>query len=45
MLLIFKFLYGDVPLCNKQGVGFKVSREFNYFNPKRIKRIIEEVGS
>ena len=45
MLLKFKALYGDIPLCNKQGAGFKVSNEFNYFKPKRIKGIIEEVGS
>ena len=44
MLMVFRDLFGEVPLCNSHGKGFPERDEFNYFAHSRIEQILEEIG-
>ncbi len=43
LLLVFKDMYGEVPLCNSQGSAMKPRDEFKYFQESRLRRILEEL--
>ena len=44
-LLDFRFLYGEVPLCNVQGKNYLETDEFQYFSKRKIRRILKELGN
>ena len=44
MLLIFKDLYGEIPHCNSHGKGMRERDEFDYFQERRLRRLVEELG-
>jgi hypothetical protein len=44
LLLKFKEMYGEVPICNTQGKGMRRSMEFNYFSETGVSVVIEELS-
>lgn len=44
LLLTFRQMYGEVPVCNSQGSKMKQRGEFTLFREKRIIDIIEELA-
>lgn len=43
MLLTFRELYAEVPLCNSHGPQMRETDEFTYFSRVRIRKILEEI--
>lgn len=43
-LLVFREMFGDVPVCNSQGKKITEHDEFEYFARARIKRVIEDLS-
>lgn len=44
LLLAFKERYGEVPRCNNHGKRMKPDDEFEYFRPRRLIRVLEELA-
>ncbi len=44
LLLIFREMYGTVPLCNSHGVNMDETDEFYYFARVRVKDLLEELA-
>lgn len=44
MLLMFRDMYGEVPVCNSHDKRIKETDEFDYFRPKRLRRILQDLA-
>jgi hypothetical protein len=44
LLLTFRELYGEPPLCNRRGGGIVEEDEFQYFTRERIRNVLEDLG-
>ncbi|HUC35939.1 MAG TPA: hypothetical protein VMR97_02320 [Acidimicrobiales bacterium] len=44
LLLTFRDLYGQPPLCNRRGAGIQEEDEFTYFTRERIRNVLEDLG-
>lgn len=44
LLLTFRDLYGEPPLCNRHGAGIQEEDEFSYFTRERIRNVLEDLG-
>lgn len=44
LLLKFKELFGEVPVCNTQGKNMRRAKEFNYFAENGVRLVIEELS-
>lgn len=44
LLLIFKERYGEISHCNSHGKGMRERDEFEYFQKRRLTRLVEELG-
>jgi len=44
LLLTFRDLFGEVPLCNRRGAGIQEEDEFSYFTRERIRNVLEDLG-
>lgn len=44
MIISFREMYGEIPLCNVQGSGFAEDREFVTFRRSRIDQIIRDLS-
>lgn len=44
MLISFREMFGEIPLCNTQGSGFEERREFETFRRSRIDQIIRDLS-
>lgn len=43
LLLSFRELYGEVPICNRTGMRMKETNEFGYFSRRQMQRILEDL--
>lgn len=44
MLIYFREMYGSVPRCNTHGVRMKRTDEFDYFSPKGVRTVLEDLA-
>jgi len=44
LLITFRDLYGEPPLCNRTGGGIQEEDEFSYFTHERIRNVLEDLG-
>lgn len=44
MIIAFREMFGEIPLCNVQGSGFEEHREFITFRRSRIDQIIRDLS-
>ena len=44
MIIAFREMFGEIPLCNTQGSGFEEQREFVTFRRSRIDQIIRDLS-
>lgn len=44
LLLTFRDMYGEPPICNVHGVRMKETDEFDYFSRARLRRILEDLA-
>jgi hypothetical protein len=44
LLLTFRDLYGEPPLCNRHRVGIQQEDEFSYFTRERVRNVLEDLG-
>lgn len=44
MLLTFRDMYGEAPVCNSHGKRIQETDEFEYFRPHRLRRILEDLA-
>jgi len=44
LLLTFREMHGEPPICNVQGLRMKETDEFDYFSPSRLRRILEDLA-
>ena len=44
LLLTFRHLYGEPPLCNRHGGGVHEEDEFSFFTRERIRNVLEDLG-
>jgi hypothetical protein len=44
LLLTFRDLYGEPPLCNRHGAGIQEEDEFSFFTRERIRNVLEDLG-
>lgn len=44
LLITFRELYGQPPLCNRHGGGIQEEDEFSYFTRERIRNVLEDLG-
>lgn len=44
LLLRFREIFGEVPKCNTHGKRMKVTDEFDYFNRRGVKSVIDELA-
>ncbi len=44
LLLTFRDLFGEPPLCNRHGAGIVEEDEFNYFTRERVRNVLEDLG-
>ena len=44
LLIMFRQMYGEPPLCNTQGKRMRETDEFEYFRKGRVQRILEELA-
>ncbi len=43
LLITFRHKYGDVPVCNTMGKNSRADDEFEYFNQRRLERLLEQL--
>jgi hypothetical protein len=44
LLLTFRDLYGQPPLCNRHGAGLQEEDEFAFFTRERVRNVLEDLG-
>jgi hypothetical protein len=44
LLLTFRDLHGEQPLCNRHGAGLQEEDEFSYFARERVLNVLEDLG-
>ena len=44
LLLTFRDLYGETPLCNRHGAGIQQEDEFSFFTRERVRNVLENLG-
>lgn len=44
LLLTFRDLYGELPLCNRHRAGLQEEDEFSFFTRERIRNVLEDLG-
>jgi hypothetical protein len=44
LLVTFRDLYGEPPLCNRHGARIRAEDEFTYFARERVQNILEDLG-
>ncbi|MGH9028832.1 MAG: hypothetical protein ACRDV4_04375 [Acidimicrobiales bacterium] len=44
LVLTFRDVYGQPPLCNRHGAGFQEEDEFSYFARERVLNVLEDLG-
>ncbi len=44
LLLTFRDLYGETPLCNRHGAGIQQEDEFSFFTRERVRNVLEDLG-
>jgi hypothetical protein len=44
MLLCFRELFGELPLCNARGLHMRAGDEMSYFRRERLVQVIEELS-
>ncbi|ARU18277.1 hypothetical protein [Croceicoccus marinus] len=45
MIISFREIFGEIPLCNVQGSGFAEDREFVTFGRSRIDQVIRNLSN
>jgi hypothetical protein len=45
MIIAFREMFGEIPLCNTQGSGFEEDREFVTFRRSRIDQVIRDLSN
>jgi hypothetical protein len=44
LLMTFRDLYGEPPLCNRRGAGIQEEDEFSFFTRERIRNVLQDLG-
>ena len=42
LILVFREIHGEIPVCNRQGSGIKERDEFKHFTRARLKSIVKQ---